>query len=232
MDVGEEKATWAVWAGDRDVVAARRARRARLAASWPDAGVVARWWLAVPLLTVVVTTVLFYGAHRIRAPAEPVVVVLAAVAVAVGRPGRTHLQPEGTTLRPYGRVASRIARIDVLTWTSRTIRRGTSSRPIRVVRGRAVVDRRWCRRGHTSRRGVDDRRRVEQDDASRSPSRRTVLKMTRMPAESMSREFGQHQARSCRRDGSSLRARRPMRGRWPDRVRRTGATSHGCSAFS
>jgi hypothetical protein len=29
-------------------------------------------------LAVFVTTVLFYGAHRIRAPAEPVVVVLAA----------------------------------------------------------------------------------------------------------------------------------------------------------
>ena len=45
------------------------------------AGVAARWWLAVPLLTVVVTAVAFYGAHRIRAPAEPVIVVLAAVAV-------------------------------------------------------------------------------------------------------------------------------------------------------
>ena len=39
-----------------------------------------RWWLAVPLVTVLVTTVLFYGAHRIRAPAEPVIVLLAAVA--------------------------------------------------------------------------------------------------------------------------------------------------------
>ena len=44
------------------------------------AGAVPRpWWLVVPLGAVLVTTVLFYGAHRIRAPAEPVVVVLAAV---------------------------------------------------------------------------------------------------------------------------------------------------------
>ena len=39
----------------------------------------ARWWLVVPIVSVLVTTILFYGAHRIRAPAEPVVVVLAAV---------------------------------------------------------------------------------------------------------------------------------------------------------
>ena len=32
---------------------------------------------------VLVTTVLFYGAHRIRAPAEPVLVVLAAVGILV-----------------------------------------------------------------------------------------------------------------------------------------------------
>jgi hypothetical protein len=32
------------------------------------------------LLTVLVTTIAFYGAHRIRAPAEPVIVLLAAVA--------------------------------------------------------------------------------------------------------------------------------------------------------
>jgi hypothetical protein len=40
-----------------------------------------RWWLTVPLTTVLVTAVAFYGAHRIRAPAEPSVVILAAVAV-------------------------------------------------------------------------------------------------------------------------------------------------------
>ena len=75
LDVGEEKAGWAVWAG-----------------------IVAWWLLAVAavvgwsvlrrgtgiggalvagravLAAVLVTTILFYGAHRIRAPAEPVVV--------------------------------------------------------------------------------------------------------------------------------------------------------------
>jgi hypothetical protein len=40
----------------------------------------ARWWLAVPCVAVLVTAMLFYGAHRIRAPAEPAVVLLAAVA--------------------------------------------------------------------------------------------------------------------------------------------------------
>jgi hypothetical protein len=38
----------------------------------------ARWWLVVPLVATLLTTVIFYGAHRIRAPAEPAVVALAA----------------------------------------------------------------------------------------------------------------------------------------------------------
>jgi hypothetical protein len=41
-----------------------------------------RWVLLTPVAGVVITTVVFYGAHRIRAPMEPVVVVLAAIAVA------------------------------------------------------------------------------------------------------------------------------------------------------
>ena len=84
LDRGEEKAEWAVWAGivawwvlavavDRRLGGARATRR-RIAGA-----IRARWWLVVPLGAVLVTTVLFYGAHRIRAPAEPVVVVLAAV---------------------------------------------------------------------------------------------------------------------------------------------------------
>ena len=48
----------------------------------------ARWWLVVPLAAVLVTTVLFYGAHRIRAPAEPVLVVLGAVGLLVVRDRR------------------------------------------------------------------------------------------------------------------------------------------------
>jgi hypothetical protein len=40
--------------------------------------------LAVPILAVLLTAVVFYGAHRIRAPAEPAVIALAALgAVAV-----------------------------------------------------------------------------------------------------------------------------------------------------
>lgn len=81
LDTGEEKAEWAVWAGIvmwwalavLAVVGWRHLRGGESAR--------ARWWLAVPLAAVVITTVLFYGAHRIRAPAEPVVVVLAAVGI-------------------------------------------------------------------------------------------------------------------------------------------------------
>jgi hypothetical protein len=89
FDAGEEKARGAVWAGIVSwwllaplavfgwIVAGREGdgapgRRA------------ARWWLAVPVLAVLLTAVVFYGGHRIRAPAEPAVVALAAVgAVAV-----------------------------------------------------------------------------------------------------------------------------------------------------
>ena len=79
LDAGEEKARWAAWAGIVTwwvlaplavlgwVVTGRDPRRRYL-----------RWWLIVPLAAVLLTAVLFYGAHRIRAPAEPAVVVLAA----------------------------------------------------------------------------------------------------------------------------------------------------------
>ena len=83
LDRGEEKAGWAVWAGILAwwVLAplAVVGWIARGRAGGPeDDRAKARWWLAVPALTVLVSTVVFYGAHRIRAPAEPVVVVLAA----------------------------------------------------------------------------------------------------------------------------------------------------------
>jgi hypothetical protein len=45
-------------------------------------GITARWWLLVPCIAVLLTALLFYGAHRIRAPAEPAVVLLGAVAIA------------------------------------------------------------------------------------------------------------------------------------------------------
>ena len=78
IDVGEEKAEWAVWAG---VVMFWGLLVLAVIGWWRGRGTERGewWWLAVPLLSVVATTILFYGAHRLRAPAEPVIVVLAAV---------------------------------------------------------------------------------------------------------------------------------------------------------
>jgi hypothetical protein len=78
QDVGEERDRWASWAG--------------IVSWWLLAPVAAfgltlvhrrdAWVLAMPVVVVAVTTVLFYGTHRIRSPLEPVVVVGAAVAIA------------------------------------------------------------------------------------------------------------------------------------------------------
>jgi hypothetical protein len=81
LDVGEEKAEWAVWAG----IACWWMLALLAVVGWWRLGRTAsraRWWLIAPVAAVLATTVLFYGAHRIRAPAEPTVVLLAAVAVA------------------------------------------------------------------------------------------------------------------------------------------------------
>ena len=75
QDVGEERYRWASWAG---------------IVMWWGLAVAAlfgvtsvgrrdRWLLAIPVVAVLVTTVVFYGAHRIRSSMEPTVVVLAAV---------------------------------------------------------------------------------------------------------------------------------------------------------
>ena len=85
LDVGEEKARWAVWAG----IVAWWLLAVGAVAGWAvltRARIGARWWLLVPCIAVVLTALLFYGAHRIRAPAEPVIVLLAAVAIG-GRAG-------------------------------------------------------------------------------------------------------------------------------------------------
>ena len=79
LDRGEEKAPGVVWAG---IVCWWLLAIAAIV-GWRVLGRGAstardRWWLAVPVLVVLVTTILFYGAHRIRAPAEPAVVLLAA----------------------------------------------------------------------------------------------------------------------------------------------------------
>lgn len=78
QDVGEERPRWASWAGivafwmlaPLAVIGAARAPRR------------ARWLFGLPVLVTLVTTVLFYGAHRIRSTAEPSVVMLAALSLA------------------------------------------------------------------------------------------------------------------------------------------------------
>jgi ABC-type uncharacterized transport system permease subunit len=76
-DVGEERERLATWAGVVSfwiiapiaVIGALRLRRLHLAV------------LLLPFAVVAATTVVFYGGHRIRASAEPVIVVLAACAL-------------------------------------------------------------------------------------------------------------------------------------------------------
>ncbi len=76
-DVGEERERLATWAGVVSfwilapiaAIGAFRLRRLHLAV------------LLLPVVVVAITTVVFYGGHRIRASAEPVIVVLAACAV-------------------------------------------------------------------------------------------------------------------------------------------------------
>ena len=80
LDVGEEKARWAVWAG----IGAWWILAVAAVVGWVVLSrwrIGARWWLLVPCVAVLLTAVVFYGAHRIRAPAEPAVVLLAAVAL-------------------------------------------------------------------------------------------------------------------------------------------------------
>lgn len=81
QDVGEERDRWASWAGIvswwvlAPIAAAGMWRIGRRSAR--DA-----WVLMMPVVTVVVTTMVFYGAHRIRSPLEPSLVVAAAMVIA------------------------------------------------------------------------------------------------------------------------------------------------------
>ncbi len=76
-DVGEEREGLVTWAGVISfwilapiaTIGALRLRRLHLAV------------LGLPVLVVAVTTVVFYGGHRIRASAEPVIAILAAAAL-------------------------------------------------------------------------------------------------------------------------------------------------------
>jgi 4-amino-4-deoxy-L-arabinose transferase-like glycosyltransferase len=89
QDEGEERYRWASWAGivawwvlaPLAVMGVRRIDR------------VSRRLLLVPVVTVLITTVLFYGAHRIRSPLEPTVVVGAAVAIATWSATRWRTRP-------------------------------------------------------------------------------------------------------------------------------------------
>ena len=76
-DVGEEKPRTFVWAGIISwwlllipaAVGFTLTRRRD------------RWLLALPIVSTVTATVVFYGGHRLRAPAEPAVVIFASVAI-------------------------------------------------------------------------------------------------------------------------------------------------------
>ncbi len=78
QDVGEERPRSVVWAGIVSfwlmaVLAVSGARRMRRRD---------RWLLLIPVAVALTTTVLFYGAHRIRSTAEPSIVIFSAVAIA------------------------------------------------------------------------------------------------------------------------------------------------------
>ncbi|MDP9463237.1 MAG: glycosyltransferase family 39 protein [Actinomycetota bacterium] len=76
-DVGEEREKWAAWAGIISfwllapiaAVGAKLTRRRDRAV------------LLIPIIVALATTVMFYGGHRIRSPAEPAIVVLSAIAI-------------------------------------------------------------------------------------------------------------------------------------------------------
>ena len=89
QDVGEERDRWASWAGIVSWwILAPLGAIGLAVASRRDA-----WVLAMPVVTVLVTTILFYGAHRIRAPLEPALVVSAALTLVKWRPWRSAAAP-------------------------------------------------------------------------------------------------------------------------------------------
>jgi 4-amino-4-deoxy-L-arabinose transferase-like glycosyltransferase len=77
LDVSEEKPAWGAWAG----IVLWWLLAPVAVVGWWATEPPRRRWLVVPVLAVLATTVLFYGAHRIRASAEPAVVLLAAAGV-------------------------------------------------------------------------------------------------------------------------------------------------------
>ena len=75
QDVGEERPRWASWAG----IVSFWAMAAASVAGAPLLRRRDRWLLVLPCIVVLITTVLFYGGHRIRSSAEPTLVLLSAV---------------------------------------------------------------------------------------------------------------------------------------------------------
>ena len=77
LDTGEGRPLRGVWAG----IVAFWVLAPLAIAGFVMQRRAARWTLALPVITVVLTTVVFYGAHRIRSTAEPAIVVAAATAI-------------------------------------------------------------------------------------------------------------------------------------------------------
>ena len=84
VDVGEERPRAAVWVG---IVVMWMLLPLAAFGLWRLKGT-DRQVLVLPLIVVAVTTVLFYGGHRLRAPAEPVICLAAAITLAGWRPER------------------------------------------------------------------------------------------------------------------------------------------------
>jgi 4-amino-4-deoxy-L-arabinose transferase-like glycosyltransferase len=85
FDVGEERARWASWAG----IVSWWLLAPLAAVGWWRQRRRNGWILIAPVIGVVVTTIVFYGAHRLRSPMEPVVVLCAAVALGEWSPIRS-----------------------------------------------------------------------------------------------------------------------------------------------
>ena len=75
MDVGDERPRWASWGG----IVSWWLLTPLAVFGWWKGRRRSGWILAAPVINAGVTVVLFYGAHRLRSPLEPVVVVCAAM---------------------------------------------------------------------------------------------------------------------------------------------------------
>lgn len=88
-DVGEERPRAGVWAG---IVMMWVLIPLAVVGLWRTRGT-DRTVLLLPVIVVAITTILFYGGHRLRAPAEPVLCLGAAVTLAGASPDRRRRHP-------------------------------------------------------------------------------------------------------------------------------------------